>query len=229
MNEQIPTKQWKAWIDSSLAGDPRARALTHHMVVFRQAPGEPPVKLYEETSTGNPRILLREDGLLVMQSNGPPQFYFPGDTQPRSILPPPPQKLEKVYTPYDSLEKMFLFGDTLFYQRTPYPGDLMIGFFQIDAAMKSFPRNISVLEVRNTIGGSETWAASLGSEPIRRHGHILWLNRGQSNIKGVWRDQRLWAADLETGKLIGENAMPENLRINPLKPLNRPPKKKRSP
>ncbi len=211
---------WKAWIDSTLVGKQRARALTHRMEVFRLGPSGPaPVKLYEETSTGSPWITLREDGLLVVQSDAPPRFYVPGEVEARTIIPPAPKKLEKAVTLHECLGKAYFLGDVLFYERTPYPGDLMIGFIEIDAAAKSFGRNIAVLEVRDSIGGSESWAASLGSEPILVNDHIFWLNRGQSNIKGIWRKRQLWALDLKSGKLVSRDQLPTAILRNPPHPL----------
>ena len=211
---------WKAWVESTLVGDPRARALTHRMEVFRLGPPDRvPLKLYEETSTGHPRLTLREDGMLVVQSSGPPRFYFPGETEARMVSPPAPGKLGKAYTPYESLGKSYFLGGVLFYERTPYPSDLMIGFIEVDAGSKSFGRNIAVLEVVDSTGGSESWAASLGSEPVFANGRIFWLNRGQSNIKGMWRKRRLWALDLRSGKLMSREQLPADAFENPPKEL----------
>jgi hypothetical protein len=214
---------WRAWIEYTLVGSPMNRALKHGQVVFRQGPRETvPVKLFELTSTGGVRIVLREDGTLLVQGVGtPPALFFP--YTPKGItlkLPRPSVWTDKHFGPSPALGETILWlDDLLFYGREVWPARYLIGYLRVDAAKKQIVENRICMEAYHRNEEYAAWAASIATiPPVRIGDYIFWRNRGTlneflpENKQGPWKKSLVRVYHLKTHKMVPFNQVPAEIR-----------------
>jgi hypothetical protein len=209
---------WVASIERERAGPEGGRAIAYRQRVLRRGPDDKkPVLLYEQTSTGRVRMLLRDDGLLLVQPVGPlPRLYFPGLKEPVERELPPPRQWEFQSAPYTSVDQVWFLGDCLFYARRAYPGHLLVGFERIDPAKRTVGEGGLCLEATDK-EQAEATAAAPRPVVIRVGDYVLWVNAGFHSsyfpdaVRGQWKPRRVRALNLLTRKLVNRDELPEKL------------------
>jgi hypothetical protein len=206
---------WLATVEATPAGPPAGRARAFRQQVYRQGPDDlAPVRLYEETSTGQVGIRLRDDGLLLVQPVGAlPRLYFPGSKEPVELALPPPRKLDKNSAYTDAGTTWFL-DDCLFYSRMAAPGHLLIGFVRLDAKRRAVAESRLCLEVVAKEQGV-AYAATVMPVVFRTGDYVWWVNTGYHNafypdaVAGEWKPRKLRALSLKTGAPVDPDRVPE--------------------
>jgi hypothetical protein len=207
--------KWLATVEATPVGPPGGRARAFRQQVFRQGPDDKaPVRLYEQTSTGQVGIRLRDDGLLLVQPVGAlPRLYFPGSKVPVELELPRPRKLDKDSAYTDAGMTWFL-DDCLFYSRMAAPGHLLIGFVRLDPKRPAVAEARLCLEVvaeEQAVG----YAAAVMPVVFRAGDYVLWVNTGCHNafypdaVAGEWKPRKLRALSLKTGAPVDPDQVPE--------------------
>ena len=216
---------WSGCVDAVRVGNPLARALSYDQTVYRQGPtDQSPQWLFEQTSTGNLGIWLREDGVLLVQPDGePPRLYFPASEKPLLLSLPGPQLSKRPYRPFENIHPstgyVAFLGDVLFYGRDAFPDYYLVGFARIDSDKRQISAQCVCAEATSDKEASSTvWAASIGlPAPLRIGRYVFWRNRGWDNdvhpnlVTGPWKARATRVVDLETCALLSLEEVPAQL------------------
>jgi hypothetical protein len=218
--------QWSAWIKVTAPdhGTYTPRAITHHQIVFRQGPQDKaPIQLFEEKSTGSVRIALRSDGLLFVQPvAAEPRLFLSDPAAPLILYLPPPRKWNLPFSPYGNIGNgghLSFLGDILFYGRSAYPGNYLIGFVRIDVEKKQITENRLCVEVatEREPDAHASAAQIAGPAPTRVDDYVFWKNAGYQNawypdtVTGIWKERKTRILDLKTGEIITLEQVPKAL------------------
>jgi hypothetical protein len=208
VSEKSEAGGWTAWVESTLADDPRKQAPAFNHVVYRQGPkDEIPLAIYQRTDNRGLRVWLRDDGMAAIQGCllSHPVLAHHG-SEPNSIILPLPTKWDRAFPPYGSIGRLWFLEDVVLYSRYAYPGHTLIGFFRINPVDGEVTENVLTLEVverQQEPAHAAAIADDAWKEPLFRAGNsVFWKNEGSRHAAGEWRERKLWALSLRDNHLV---------------------------
>jgi hypothetical protein len=219
--EAIKAGPWKAWVSSTLVGDPQKHAPDFRYDVHRQGPDDKDSTiLYSETSNRGLTIRLNDDGTVLIQGMRGMRLIFTDRRELPLTLPIPKYSTDPMMNA--CIEKYAFVGDVLVYSR-PYPGHALIGFVRIDATNGRLQENRLSLDVDDERTQQIARAACMEwDRGLFRAGELVfWTNNGgEKDIRGKiqnekkpWQVRKVNVLDLNLNKVKdAAEVPPEALR-----------------